>query len=61
MLNLYKALETKVLSGKTAGVEKARYPEIAANIVIDVLKMASEVVKAVKQLSLAVNNNNRIK
>ena len=49
MLNLYKALETKVLDDKTSGVEKSRCAEIASNIALDVLKMESEGIKAVKQ------------
>ena len=49
MLKLYKALEIHVLSDKTSGVEKARCAEIAASIALDVLKMESEGIKAVKQ------------
>ena len=51
MLKLYKALENQVISdNKTSGVEKAKCAEIAANIAIDVLKMESEGIKAVKGL-----------
>ena len=49
MLTLYKALEKSVISDKTSGVEKAKCAEIAANIAIDVLKMESEGIKAVKE------------
>lgn len=42
LLVLYKALETKVVSDKTSGTEKAKCAEVAANIAIDVLKMESE-------------------
>ena len=49
MLKLYKALELHVLSDKTSGVEKARCAEIAASIALDVLKMESEGIRAVKQ------------
>jgi DNA-binding transcriptional regulator LsrR (DeoR family) len=60
MLNLYKALETKVLDDKTSGTEKARCAEIAANIALDVLKMESEGIRAVKEglVALAANKNN---
>ena len=49
MLKLYKALEDQVTSDKTSSVEKAKCAEIAANIAIDVLKMESEGIKAVKE------------
>jgi hypothetical protein len=51
MLTLYKALENQVVSQNTPGVEKAKCAEIAANIAIDVLKMESESIKAVKELA----------
>ena len=51
MLTLYKALENSVLSDKTSGTEKAKCAELAANIAIDVLKMESEGIKAVKELA----------
>jgi hypothetical protein len=38
------------LSEKTSGIDKARCAEIAVNIAIDVLKMESEGIKAVKEL-----------
>ena len=51
LLTLYKALETQVVSDKTSGTDKVRCAEIAANISIDVLKMESECIKAVKELA----------
>ena len=63
MLKLYKGLETHVLSDKTSGVEKARCAEIAASIALDVLKMESEGIRAVRQLGLsssAVVKNNAL-
>ena len=61
MLKLYKGLETHVLSDKTSGVEKARCAEIAASIALDVLKMESEGIRAVRELGLSsavvVKNN----
>ena len=58
MLNLYKALENKVRDDKTSGVEKSRCAEIAANIALDVLKLESEGIRAVKEgLVLAANKN----
>jgi IS30 family transposase len=56
MLKLYKGLENHVLSDKTSGVEKARCAEIAANIALDVLKMESEGIRAVKELAAKKNN-----
>jgi hypothetical protein len=50
MLNLYKALENKVRDDKTSGAEIAKCAEVAANICIDVLKLESEGIKAVKEL-----------
>ena len=46
---MYKALENQVISDKTSGTEKAKCAEVAANICIDVLKMESEGIKAVKE------------
>jgi Homeodomain-like domain len=77
MLKLYKALEDQVTSSskETSGTEKAKCAEVAANIAIDVLKMESEGIKAVKEgLVLAekeatkiskttnstINNNNMV-
>jgi hypothetical protein len=53
MLNLYKALENKVRDDKTSGVEIAKCAEIAADIAINVLKMESEGIKAVKDALIA--------
>ena len=50
MLTLYKSLEETVMSDKSSGTEKAKCAEIAANIAIDVLKLESESIKAVKEL-----------
>src|SRR5687768_3266793 len=50
MLNLYRGLERTVLSTSASGTEKAKCAEVAANIAIDVLKMESEGIKAVKEL-----------
>ena len=50
MLKLYKALEDVVTSDKTSGTEKAKCAEVAANIAVDVLKLESEGIKAVKEL-----------
>ena len=56
MLKLYKSLETKALDDKTSGAEKAKCCEVAANIAIDVLKLESEGIRAVKQLGLSANS-----
>jgi DNA-binding transcriptional MocR family regulator len=49
ILNLYKILEKKAQDPKVNGNECAKCCEVAANIAIDVLKMESEGIKAVKQ------------
>ena len=49
MLTLYKGLEDQVSSDETSGTDKAKCAEIAASIALDVLKMESEGIKAVKQ------------
>jgi hypothetical protein len=60
MLKLYKALETKALDDKTSGTETAKCCEVAANIAIDVLKLESEGIRAVKEglVALAAANKN---
>jgi hypothetical protein len=59
MLTLYKTLETKAFDYKMPGVEKAKCAEVAANRAIDVLKMESEGIKAVKEgLSALTNKKN---
>jgi hypothetical protein len=50
MLTLYKILENKATDLKTSGTEAAKCCEVAANIAIDVLKMESEGIRAVKEL-----------
>ena len=49
MLQLYKILEKKAQDPKVNGNECAKCCEVASNIAIDVLKMESEGIKAVKQ------------
>jgi hypothetical protein len=49
MLNLYKILEKKAQDPKVNGSECAKCCEVASNIAIDVLKMESEGIKAVKK------------
>jgi hypothetical protein len=56
MLKLYRALEEVVTSDKTSGTEKSKAAEVAANIAIDVLKMESEGIRAVKELAAKKNN-----
>ena len=53
LLTLYRGLERLVLSQNTSGVEKAKCAEIAANICIEVLKMESEGIKAIKDVLIA--------
>ena len=49
MLHLYNILEKKAQDPKINGNECAKCCEVAANIAIDVLKMESEGIKAVKE------------
>jgi Homeodomain-like domain len=53
MLNLYKILEKKAQDPKVNGSECAKCCEVASNIAIDVLKMESEGIKAVKDAVIA--------
>ena len=49
MLHLYKILEKKAENPKINGNECAKCCEVAANVAVEVLKMESEGIKAVKQ------------
>jgi len=49
LLHLYKILERKAEDPKVNGNEFAKCCEVASNIAIDVLKMESEGIKAVKE------------
>jgi DNA-binding transcriptional regulator LsrR (DeoR family) len=49
MLHLYKILEKKAQDPKINGNECAKCCEVAANVAVEVLKMESEGIKAVKQ------------
>ena len=55
MLTLYRGLEKIVLTidRSVTGGERAKCAEIAANIAIDVLKMESEGIRAVKELGIS--------
>ena len=53
MLHLYKILEKKAEDPKVNGNECAKCAEVAANIALDVLKMESEGIKAVKDALVA--------
>jgi DNA-binding transcriptional regulator LsrR (DeoR family) len=59
MLTLYKGLEDVVTSKdrNISGTEKAKCAEVAANIAIDVIKAASEGLRAVTEI-ISKNNNN---
>jgi hypothetical protein len=64
MLSLYKGLERVVTSQddrNVSGTKKAKCAEVAANICIDVLKMESEGIRAIKKLGLvAAKKNNAL-
>jgi hypothetical protein len=49
LLHLYKILEKKAEDPKVNGNECAKCCEVAANVAVEVLKMESEGIKAVKQ------------
>jgi hypothetical protein len=60
LLHLYQILERKADDPKINGNECAKCCEVAANIAIDVLKMESEGIRAVKELiSKNGNSNNK--
>jgi hypothetical protein len=59
MLRLYKALEDQVTSDETSGTDKAKCAQVAANIAIDILKMESEGIRAVKEL-ISVEKKNTL-
>ena len=48
LLKMYRILEQKALDPKTNGTETAKCCEVAASIAIDVLRLESEAMKAVK-------------
>ncbi|HET7644615.1 MAG TPA: helix-turn-helix domain-containing protein [Nitrososphaeraceae archaeon] len=48
LLTMYRVLEQKALDPKTSGSETAKCCEVAANLAIDVLRLESEGIKAVK-------------
>jgi transposase len=49
LLHLYQILERKAEDPKVNGNECAKFCEVAANVAVEVLKMESEGIKAVKQ------------
>ena len=53
MLTLYRGLEQIVTGVGHGGIEKAKCAEVAADIAINVLKMESEGIKAVKDALIA--------
>jgi hypothetical protein len=59
MLTLYKALENQVTSEKTSGVEKAKCAEVAADLILSVLKIEAEGIKAIQEIISNNNNTNK--
>jgi Bacterial regulatory proteins, luxR family len=57
MLTLYKALENVVTSTNASGSEKAKAAEVAADLILSVLKLEAEGIKAI-QVIISNNNNN---
>lgn len=57
MLTLYNALENQVTSDKTSGVEKARCAEVAAELILSVLKIEAEGIKVIQDIILKNNNS----
>ena len=62
MLTLYNALENQVISEKTSCIEKAKCA-VAANIAIEILKLESEGIRAVKEglVAVAAEKKNALK
>jgi len=50
MLTLYKALENQVTSDKTPGTDKAKCAEVASEIALDLLRLESENIKAIREI-----------
>lgn len=63
MLTLYNALENQVISEKTSGIEKAKCAEVATNIAIEILKLESEGIRAVREglVAVAAEKKNALK
>ena len=57
LLKLYRCLESKVTDPKTDASDSARCADVAANIAINVIKLESEGIKAIKQLGLSTAEN----
>jgi transcriptional regulator with XRE-family HTH domain len=60
MLTLYNILQEKAANPRTSGNETSKCCEVPANIAIDVLKMESEGIKAVKDLGLAASSSSSL-
>ena len=57
LLKLYRCLESKVTDSKTGASDSARCADVATNIAINVIKLESEGIKAIKQLGLSTAEN----
>lgn len=57
MLTLYRGLEQIVTGPGHSGVDKAKCAEVAANISIDILKMESESIRSVKNISTSLSDH----
>jgi Bacterial regulatory proteins, luxR family len=53
LLKLYRCLESKVTDPKTGPSDSARCADVAADIAIQIIKLESEGIRAVKELGLA--------
>jgi hypothetical protein len=53
LLKLYKCLEDKVIDSDTGASDSARCADVAASIAINVIKLESEGIRAIKELGLA--------
>ena len=58
MLTLYKALEQMVISNdrNVSGTEKAKCAEVAADLILSVLKLEAEGIKTIQEI---ISNNNK--
>lgn len=59
MLTLYKALENVVTSEKTSGADKSKCAEVAADLILSVLKLEAEGIKAIQEIISNNNNANK--
>ena len=59
LLKLYRSLESKVVDSEASASDCAKCADVAASIAINVIKLESEGIRAIKQLGLAASLANK--